>query len=506
MRVAGAFEKYEPTRLRRDFAFPAYMTAPCRSRKRYEPGKSGISEGRGRLSSVLTTEVERGAAALPFFLQLCESFILLSVYTVLIVFLAPWLVPVTLAVMGVVALVVRTKVKKSRIYGRRISLSNEAFHTSITERLAGLRLLKMMGQERQEAAKLNGIVDAMTSSLVKICRMKEGLEALIPPITMLAAFSALYIATTSFGMSLASLGIYVLILLRIDPLLRQLSIARQGISAHIESLINVHAVINEAKATTDIIGGTISFPGLQKEIVFHEVRFCYGDANCKWALEDISFSAQKGCLTVIVGRSGAGKSTLLDLIPRLRDLSDGDISIDGISIKRFELKSLRSSIGILDQHGFLFNDTLANNISYGISGAFREDIVMAAKQAHAHHFIAELPKGYDTVIGERGLRLSMGQRQRVGLARILLQNPDILLLDEPTSALDSESDRYIREVLDNLRKDKAIIVVTHQLSTVQGADKIIVLDNGRIVEQGDHATLLRRWGTYKHLFDLQSHV
>ena len=218
-------------------------------------------------------------------------------------------------------------------------------------------------------------------------------------------------------------------------------------------------------------------------------------------------TAQKTGAVLMVGHTfGAGKSTLLDLIPRLRDVSGGDIRIDGVSIERFELKSLRAAIGILDQHGFLFNDTVANNISYGISEVARAAIVQAATQAHAHHFIEELPKGYDTIVGERGARLSMGQRQRLSLARVLIQNPDILLLDEPTSALDSESEEYIRTALDCLRKDKAIIVVAHRLSTIRLADQIVVLDKGRIVEHGNHDALCQYWGTYKQLFDLQIHA
>ncbi len=465
-----------------------------------------MDEGQGRLNSVLTTEVERGAVALPLFLQLCQSIILLTVYLALLVFLAPWLLPVTLVGLGMVTLVVRKKVARSRHYGKEISLCNEAFHTAIAERLTGIRLLKLMGQEPQETRRLNEIVKTMTSSLVKLCRMKQGLEASIPVIMMLSAFATLYIATSVLGMTLASVGVYLFVLLRLDPLIRQVAMARQGISAHIASLNNVHAVVTRARAAADLTGGPVTFAGLQNEIVLDRVSFSYGLNGSNWALRDISFRVPKGSLIAIVGRSGAGKSTLLDLIPRLRDVSGGDIRIDGISIKGFELKSLRAAIGILDQHGFLFNDTVANNISYGISEVARAAIVQAATQAHAHHFIEELPKGYDTIVGERGARLSMGQRQRLSLARVLLQNPDILLLDEPTSALDSESEEYIRTALDCLRKDKAIIVVAHRLSTIRLADQIVVLDKGRIVEHGNHDALCKYWGTYRQLFDLQIHA
>jgi subfamily B ATP-binding cassette protein MsbA len=249
------------------------------------------------------------------------------------------------------------------------------------------------------------------------------------------------------------------------------------------------------------------FPGLREAIEFDRVSFSYSDGGPEgWGLRDISFRVTKGSLTAIVGRSGAGKSTLLDLIPRLRETTAGTIRFDGTPIQAFELRSLRSKIGVVDQHGFLFNDTVRNNLTYGLEGVARERVEEAARRAYAHGFIQALPRGYDTVIGDRGVRLSGGQRQRLALGRILLQDPDILLLDEPTSALDSESERYIQAALEELRMSKAIIVIAHRLSTIRQADQILVLDDGRLVERGDHGTLLDRQGAYKRLFDLQLHA
>jgi ABC-type multidrug transport system fused ATPase/permease subunit len=462
-----------------------------------------VREGRGRLLGALTTEIDRGFGVLPLFLQLTEAAILLAVYLVLLGYVALWLVPIAVVVVLLLVVLVRTRIQQSRTYGRRVSLSNSELHRVIAERLAGVRLLKMMGREREEAATVTSIVDAMTGVLVRICRVREGLEVSIEPVMIFGAFVALYVAVTSFGMTLASLGVFLFILLRIVPLLKQVNVARQALNSLVGSLENVQGLIARARAANEIVGGPVPFTGLRRELVFDRVSFGYEDGEAAWSLRDISFTARKGTLTAIVGRSGAGKSTLLDLIPRLREPSTGDILIDGVSVRRFELKSLRSGIGIVDQDGFLFDDTVANNIAYGVDRAEREAIVRGAKRAHAHDFIQALPHGYDTIIGEAGIRLSVGQRQRLALARVLLQDPDILLLDEPTSALDSESEQHVQAVLGELRPTKVIVVVAHHFATIRGADQIIVLDAGRIIEQGDHDTLVKHRGTYRQLFDLQ---
>jgi subfamily B ATP-binding cassette protein MsbA len=459
-----------------------------------------VGEGQGRLVNVVAGEIERSSSAFPFFLQMCEALILSAVYLGLMIYLAAWLVPVAVLAMGLTALLVQLRLRHSRAYGVRLAKTYEALHVDVAEKLEGIRLVKMRGQEGREIVGFGDIVQGLTRTLVRLCREKEGLEVSIEPVMVLGALVALYAAVMLFGMTLASLGIFMFVLMRLVPLLKQVNVARQAIAAQMAGLEDVRATIERARAARDVTGGQLRFPGLKRELVFENVSFSYGDA---WTLRDISFRVEKRSLTAIVGRSGAGKSTLLDLIPRLRDVSDGEITIDGRPARSFDVRSLRAAIGMVDQEAFLFNDTLARNIAYGVEGATRDAVVVAARQAHVHDFIAELPQGYDTVIGDRGIRLSGGQRQRVSLARVLLQDPDILLLDEPTSALDSDTERYIQAVLERLRETKAIVVVAHRLSTIRRADQILVLEDGRIVERGSHESLLKDWGTYKRLFELQ---
>jgi subfamily B ATP-binding cassette protein MsbA len=237
-------------------------------------------------------------------------------------------------------------------------------------------------------------------------------------------------------------------------------------------------------------------------IEFRRVSFKYPGSK-HYILQNINLSVRKGEIIAIVGRSGAGKTSLVDLIPRFYDPVSGAIYIDGVNIADVNLKSLRQQIGVVSQDVILFNDTVRANITFGNPDASEDDIIRAAKAAYAHDFILEMPRGYDTVIGERGIMISGGQRQRLSIARAILKNPSILILDEATSALDTESEAMVQKALDTLMENRTTFVIAHRLSTVQKADRIIVLEKGRILEMGTHEELLKNGGIYKKLYDLQ---
>jgi subfamily B ATP-binding cassette protein MsbA len=234
---------------------------------------------------------------------------------------------------------------------------------------------------------------------------------------------------------------------------------------------------------------------------FKNVNFSY---NTQPVLQDINLEILKGKTIALVGPSGGGKSTLADLIPRFYDIISGSLKIDGIEVKKYDIESLRNLMGIVTQESILFNDTVFNNIAFGIENPDPGEVEKAAKIANAHEFIMQMDHEYQTSIGERGSKLSGGQRQRLSIARAIMKNPQILILDEATSALDSESETLVQEALDNLMQNRTSIVIAHRLSTIQNADEIVVIQNGKIVERGTHKSLLKFSGMYKRLSEMQS--
>jgi subfamily B ATP-binding cassette protein MsbA len=241
---------------------------------------------------------------------------------------------------------------------------------------------------------------------------------------------------------------------------------------------------------------------VEGNVTFDNVWFSYGKSD-EWVLREISLDAKKGEIIALVGQSGGGKSTMVSLISRFYDVNRGSILVDGIDIRSFRLRDLMNQIALVDQETFLFNDTIAGNIRYGKPGATDEEVESAARAAFAHDFITEMPDGYQTRIGDRGVRLSGGQRQRISIARAILKNAPILILDEATSALDTESEQMVQKALNNLMVNRTTFVIAHRLSTIIHADRIAVLHNGLIVETGNHEALLAKGGAYKKLYDMQ---
>jgi len=239
------------------------------------------------------------------------------------------------------------------------------------------------------------------------------------------------------------------------------------------------------------------------QVEFRDAYFAYPDERNLPVLKGINITARAGEIIALVGPSGAGKSTLIALIPRFFEVTEGAILVDGHDIRRVRLKDLREAIGVVPQETTLFGGTIHENIAYGKLDATDGEVQVAARAAHAHEFVMEFPDGYQTIVGERGVKLSGGQRQRIAIARALLKDPAILILDEATSSLDSESERLVQDALETLMQGRTTFVIAHRLSTVRRADRIIVIDQGRIIQEGTHEELLARGGLYKQLHDLQ---
>jgi ATP-binding cassette subfamily B protein/subfamily B ATP-binding cassette protein MsbA len=294
---------------------------------------------------------------------------------------------------------------------------------------------------------------------------------------------------------------FMVILYSVLQPLKDLSKAGYAIPKGLASIERVNTILN---AHNDIVEAedpkTIN--GFKDKIEIKGVHFSYDESH--EVLTDINITIPKGKMIALVGQSGSGKSTLVDLIPRFYDIQEGSITIDGVDIRDLRIKELRGYIGNVNQEAILFNDTIFNNITFGVENATMEDVIAAAKIANAHDFIMEKEEGYMTNIGDRGSKLSGGQRQRISIARAILKNPEILILDEATSALDTESEKLVQEALDRLTGSRTTIAIAHRLSTIKNADEIYVMHEGKIVEHGKHEYLISLNGYYKKLNDMQA--
>ena len=464
-----------------------------------------VEEGQGNLISLLTTQISRAGNAIVQWVNQIGSAITIAVYVGILLYLQPWLTAFTVVAMLAISVIIRGNVKRSRAYGAEAATLNNKAMSTVSERLGNIRLIKMRGQEEQETERVTTVVRDLEMAGVRIAVARAAVEITVDPALMLAAFCIIFVGVTFFHIGLDKLGLFLFILLRLNQKTKDYSGGRQNLAAFMDSLNIVHATIGRAFKARRIRGGKVPFEGLKDKIELRDVEFCYGDESAdRLVLRDVNLTIEAGSLIALVGRSGAGKSTLVDLIPRLRDATGGEVLLDSTPIREFELRSLRRRVGFMTQDALLFNTTIRENLVYGLEREPTDEQIEAALEAaYCLEFVDEMPDRLQTVVGDRGVRMSGGQRQRLALARVLLEDPDILILDEPTSALDSESEQYIQKALDAMMGSRTLIVIAHRLSTVQRAARIFVLEGGVIVESGTHQELLDLDGAYRKLFDLQ---
>ena len=463
-----------------------------------------VGQGFGNLVSTLTLQAQRGSQAVGQFLAQISTGLLILMYVVVLLTLDWRLGLIAVVAMLFMSFLVRGAVTRSRALGAETTRRNNETYSVIGERITAIRLIKMLGQERAETRKVSQVVQHLADAQVRIAIFSGVIEVTLDPLNMLVVFGIIYVGVQYFDASLATLGVFLFILLQLSQLAKNFNAGWQTLVSLIDSLISVRDVISKATASLRIVGGKTKFEGVRESIRLENVSFAYGDEKKHLVLKGVDLEIPSRSQTAIVGRSGGGKSTLVDLIPRLREATSGEILFDGRRIQDFELRSLRRSIGFMTQDALLFDDTIRVNLGYGLDHEpTGGEIDAALRASYSSTFVADLPSGLDTRVGDRGVRLSGGQRQRLALARVFLQDPDILILDEPTSALDSESEEYIQKALESMRHRKTLIVIAHRLSTVSHSDQIVVLDHGVIVERGAHEELLEAEGAYHRLFDLQ---
>ena len=379
--------------------------------------------------------------------------------------------------------------------------------SQVDETLGGLRVIKAFLAEKKMGKRFFKIIENMRIKNSRVATRQASAHPVSEclgtfMIAVVLWFGGTLILKDNAPIDAPTFIFFMVILYSIIAPIKDLSKAAYSIPKGMASMERINKILeseNPIKDATD----AVDIQGFDKGISFKGVSFRYPDGN-RDVLKDIDLEIEKGKTIAIVGSSGAGKSTLADLIPRFYDISEGSISIDGKDIRGISIASLRSLMGNVNQDPILFNDTIFNNIAFGVENATREQVITAAKIANAHDFIMEKEEGYDTNIGDRGVKLSGGQRQRISIARAVLKNPPILILDEATAALDTESERAVQEALERLMSHRTTLAIAHRLSTVKNADEIIVLDEGRIVERGKHDQLIEKDGYYKKFYDMQA--
>lgn len=422
---------------------------------------------------------------------------------IVVAFLKDWMLAMIAFVVFPASVLPVTRLsKKIKRFTKRGQVAKGDLTNLLQESIQGNRIVKAFGMEEYEIGRFREENQRVFKQSIRACRAQAVVTPAMELLASLAIGAVVWYGGSSVieggrtqGEFMAFMTAMFLMYQPFKHLTRTYSTIQQGI-AGAERIYEVLDVESEIKDRPEASPA----PAFSQMIEFHKVGFGYGG---KLVLSNINLKIRAGEMVALVGVSGVGKSTLADLMPRFYDVTSGKITIDGVDIRDVSLRSLRSQIGIVSQHTFLFNDTVKNNIAYGDPSRDMDHIVAAAHAAHAHDFIIAMPQGYDTIIGEMGMRLSGGQRQRMAIARALLKDAPILILDEATSSLDTDSERLVQKALENLMTRRTTLVIAHRLSTIRKATRIVVLVDGSIVEEGTHEELLDLKSEYSRLYTLQ---
>ncbi|NBC85629.1 MAG: ATP-binding cassette domain-containing protein [Bacteroidetes bacterium] len=456
----------------------------------------------GDLINSIMTEIGRSIGSLAILVTVVQRALLLLIYAGLMLALSWQLSLVTFFLFGVLYLSLSSLIVRIQESGSRVTEASSQFTAAISEFISGVRTTIAYNRQPYERANLHDTAERLADSYIEATKRQQLIQPLSQAVVGTVLIAIILVAVQYLvlpgELEMAYLLTFLFAMLRMMPIVHQLNSERGNWAQNRAGLSNVASLLRQDDKPY-LPDGEREAPPLREEIAFDRVDFAY-EAD-QMVLKNINLSIKQGKMTAIVGASGAGKSTLVDLIPRLYDPTGGRVLWDGTDVRDFRVRSLRDKIAVVSQSTYIYNTSVRENIAYGDLNAGMDSIRLAAEQANALDFIEELGNGFDTVLGDQGVRLSGGQRQRLAIARAVLKDPDILILDEATSDLDSVSEKLVQESLESLMRGRTVIAIAHRLSTIENADWVVVLENGRIVEEGTYADLI---GRKEHLWKYHS--
>jgi len=463
-----------------------------------------LKSSTGKLISRLTYDVsllQRGVVMIPRNLLRDGLYV---IFYIAILFYLNWkwtlAIFVAFPLISFVILVIGKKIKRR---SRKAQSLTAVIYSILQEKITGIKLIKSVTYEKHEISNMEAENEKYFQILMKLTQADILQAPLIEFLGVLGMAIVIFWGGMEVIRGTATQGTFIAFMATAMSMYRpakSLTDVNTDIQTALSASERIFEILDE-KSTVVEAEDAVEIKEFKKEIVFENVSFSYGGETI--VLKDIDFTIHKGEVVALVGKSGSGKTTIANLLARFFDVTAGRIMIDGTDIRKLTFKSLRDKMGVVTQETILFNDSVINNIAYGVENKNIDEVMNAAKLANAHDFIMRLPQGYNTVIGEKGVMLSGGERQRLAIARVILRDPHILLLDEATSSLDSSSEMLVQEEITKLMGGRTTVVIAHRLSTIKAADKIIVLDKGSIVAAGTHSELLEKSPLYKRLYEIQ---